>query len=469
MKILLQTFIVSGIAFQACIEKAVGLIYNILTIKEFRKRKYGGPGMVKDTVKIANDNNMKIEDGEVLKNIKKRRVYLASGVAVMLFSGVLYAWSILKIPFAEELLWDAGFLALNFTLTMCFFCLGAFFGSLLNKKIGLKYTLFISAILSGAGFVVTGFLTSSAPVLLIAAYAVTAGTGIGISYNTVVSSVTAWFPDKKGFSSGCLMLGFGLSTLILGNVIDAMYKSEAFGWRRAFVLLGIVLFAVLLFAAFVIKKPDADTHLPSVQNKRDVKKEDFERRDFTTGEMLRNFTFWRAFVCMTLLTAVGNSAISFARDLVLSVDASPDVATTMVGVLAVCNGFGRILTGILFDKSGRRFAMICANIITIISAAITLVSVSIGSLPLCIAGLCLTGISYGSCPTVTSAFTSAFYGQKYFSVNYSLINFNLIFASFIAGLSNTLMINTGSFTASFIMLLVLSLLAMGLNITIKRP
>lgn len=425
--------------------------------------------MVLQEEKNINSNSLISEEQKRLSVLSRRRVYLFSGVLVMLFSGVLYAWSILKIPFAEEFNWDAGFLALNFTLTMCFFCLGAFFGSLLNKKIGIKYTLFISSVLTGAGFVFTGYIKDSLPVLLIIAYAVFAGTGIGISYNAVVSTVTAWFPDKKGFSSGCLMLGFGLSTLILGNIIDFMYKSEVFGWRKAFIILGAVLFFVLVFAAFILKKPDENTILPSAENKKTAKAEDFEKRDFTTVQMLRNFTFWRAFVCMTLLTAVGNSAISFARDLVLSVDASPDIATTMVGVLAVCNGFGRILTGILFDRSGRRFTMYCANIITIIAAGVTLISVSINSLPLCIIGLCLTGISYGSCPTVTSAFTSAFYGQKHFSVNYSLINFNLIFASFIAGFSNTMMINTGSYSASFIMLVVLAFLAMGLNITIKKP
>ncbi|MBR3595459.1 MAG: MFS transporter [Clostridia bacterium] len=401
--------------------------------------------------------------------LSRRRLYLFSGVLVMLFSGVLYAWSILKIPFAEEYQWEAGFLALNFTLTMCFFCLGAFFGSLLNKKIGIRYTLLISAFLSGGGFVLTGFIPAEFPFLLIISYAFLSGTGIGISYNVVVSSVTSWFPDKKGISSGCLMLGFGLSTLILGNVIDFLYKSESVGWNKAFILLGAVLFTVLIFAAFTLKMPDADIQLPVSGNKRIIQKEAFERRDFTTSEMLRNFTFWRAFICMTLLTAVGNSAISFARDLVLSVDASPDIATTMVGVLAVCNGFGRILTGILFDRAGRRFAMYSANIITIIAAGVTLMAVNMNSLPICIIGLCLTGISYGSCPTVTSAFTSAFYGQKHFSVNYSLINFNLIFASFIAGFSNTLMINTGSYSSPFIMLLILAFVAMGLNISIKRP
>lgn len=401
--------------------------------------------------------------------LSKRRLFLFTGVLVMLFSGVLYAWSILKIPFTEEFSWASGFLALNFTMTMCFFCLGAFFGSLLNKKIGIRLTLLISALLSGAGFILTGFLSAGFPYFLILTYAVFAGTGIGIAYNVVVSCVTSWFPDKKGFSSGCLMLGFGLSTLILGNLIDSLYQNEAFGWRKAFFALGAVLFAVLSAASMILRKPDENVRLPEAEVKKSRVSEAFERRDFTTSEMLRNFTFWRAFICMTLLTAVGNSVISFARDLVLSVDASPDVATTMVGVLAVCNGIGRILTGIAFDRFGRKITMYGANIITIIAAAVTLIAVGINSLPMCILGLCLTGISYGSCPTVTSAFTSAFYGQKHFPVNYSIINFNLIFASFIAGAGNTLMINTGGYTVSFIMLLVLSFVAFGLNITIKRP
>ena len=200
-----------------------------------------------------------------------------------------------------------------------------------------------------------------------------------------------------------------------------------------------------------------------------VQKEAFEVRDFSTAEMLKSFTFWRAFVCMAFITAVGNSVISFARDLVISVDAAPALATTLVGVLAVCNGLGRIITGAVYDLLGRRTTMISANILTIVAAGITLLAVMLHSLPLCIAGLCLTGLSYGSCPTVTSAFTGSFYGQKYFSVNYSIVNFNLILASFIATFSNSLLISSGSYTAPFVMLLILAVCALGLNFTIRKP
>ena len=150
-------------------------------------------------------------------NLKKRSLYLVTGVFAMLFSGVLYAWSILKIPFKESFNWSDSTLAFNFTLTMCFFCLGAFFGSLICKKAGVKATLIISGLLVGAGFISTGLLTADTPSLLYLTYAVLAGSGIGIAYNVIVSSVCAWFPDKKGFCSGCLMMGFGVSTLLLGD------------------------------------------------------------------------------------------------------------------------------------------------------------------------------------------------------------------------------------------------------------
>ena len=406
---------------------------------------------------------------DVKMNLNKRWFYLVAGVFAMLFSGVLYAWSILKIPFGAEFGWSASVLSLNFTLTMCFFCLGAFFGSLVCKKIGPKYTLIVAGLLVGIGFVATGFLSAAVPALLYVTYAILAGTGIGISYNVVVSTVCSWFPDKKGLCSGCLMMGFGVSTLLLGNTISVLFENSSVGWSRTYILLGVVISVVLVIAGLILKLPTADVVFPAPKTKKSVSKEAFVVRDFSTGEMLRSFTFWRAFVCMAFITAVGNSVISFARDLVISVDAAPALATTLVGVLSVFNGIGRILTGAVYDALGRRKTMLCSNALTIVAAGVTLAAVQLHSLPVCIAGLCLAGLSYGSCPTLTSAFTASFYGQKYFSINYSLTNFNLIVAAFIANFSNSLLSATGGYSASFVMLLILAVCALGLNISIRKP
>ena len=226
---------------------------------------------------------------------------------------------------------------------------------------------------------------------------------------------------------------------------------------------------MLLIAAFLLRLPAPDTALPQPQVKAARKDEAFEAHDYTPGEMIRRFPFWRAFLCIVFLAAVGNTVISFAKDLSLSVGANAALATTLVGVLSVCNGLGRILTGALFDLLGRRRTMLLANVTAILAAAVTLLSVLAASVPLCVIGLCVTGLSYGACPTISSAFTSAFYGTKHFPVNFSIMNFNLMGASFMATAASVLLGSTGGYVAPFLLLLVLALAALVLNLSVRRP
>jgi len=402
------------------------------------------------------------------KKISVRWFYLGIGVIAMLFAGILYAWSILKAPFGAEFGWGASDLALNFTLAMCFFCLGGLLGAQLAKRLGTRITIILSGVLTSLGFILTAFLGNTSVVLLYITYGVLAGLGIGVAYNVVISTVSAWFPDKKGLCSGCLMMGFGASALVLGNAADALFKSSL-GWRTTYVLLGAAIGVVLLLTALLIKRPGEGTVLPDPKAVKSAGTETFESKDYTPRQMLCRPSFWMAFLCLVFLSAVGSSVISFAKDLALSVSAPESLAVTLVGVLSVCNGLGRILTGAMFDAFGRRKTMLCANVLTICAAGITLLAVSIGSLPLCIAGLCLTGMSYGSCPTITAAFTSSFFGMKNYPTNLSLMTFNVMGGSFIATLSSTLLESSGNYTAPFLMLLVLTVVALVVNFFIRKP
>ncbi len=401
-------------------------------------------------------------------NISVRWIHLVIGVIAMLFAGVLYTWSILKAPLSAEFGWGASELALNFTLAMSLFCIGGLLGARISKRAGHRVALIVAGVLSAAGFVLTALMRNTSVVMLYISYGILAGLGIGIAYNVVIATVSAWFPDKKGLCSGCLMMGFGASALILGNLADALFKSSL-GWRYTYMILGGAICIILILAALLLKKPDAEVILPQPKVSKTASEEAFEARDFTSLQMLCRPSFWMAFICISFLAAVGSSVISFAKDLALSVNAPESLAVSLVGVLSVCNGLGRIFTGALFDSIGRRKTMLCANAITICAASVTLFAVYIGSLPLCIAGLCLTGMSYGACPTITAAFTSSFFGMKYFSTNMALMTFTVMGGSLIATVSNKVLELTGGYTATFAMLLGLTSIALILNVFIKKP
>ena len=402
-------------------------------------------------------------------NSLNRRLYiLAVGVLTMLFAGILYAWSILKVPFAEQVGFAPDQLALSFTLTMSFFCIGGFLSGQLVRRIGTRPTILIAGALAGLGLALAGIVGKISPVCLFLSYSFLAGLGIGMAYIAIISTVNAYFPDRKGLSSGALMMGFGASTLILGNLAERLFASSL-GWEMTFVVIGAVIGFVLMLSSLFICPPAPDTVFPTAKKKALVREESFEERDYKPSEMIRRFTFWRAFLALVCFTAVGSSVISFARDLAISVGAQASFATTLVGVLAVCNGLGRILTGAVFDTMGRRFTMIGATVLTTVAASVTLVAVISSSVPLCVAGLCLTGLSYGTSPTVSSAFTLSFYGKKHFASNLSISNFNLMAASFIATACSALQTASGGYVIPFILLLSLASLSILLNLTVKKP
>ncbi len=210
--------------------------------------------------------------------------------------------------------------------------------------------------------------------------------------------------------------------------------------------------------------------LPKVEPKKEeqIEVSDDDSQNYTPSQMLNSTTFWKAFICIACLAAVGKTVISMARDLALSLCFSVSVATTLVGLLSVCNGLGRVATGVIFDKLGRRKTMIIANVMTSSAATITLLSIVTGSGILCIVGLCLTGLSFGTCPTISSAFISECFGNKFFAMNFPIMNCNLMVAAFIATGSNMIFSSTGSYVGSFILLVSLTLVALVLNLSIKR-
>lgn len=397
-----------------------------------------------------------------MKSKVVRWPYLVAGVVMMLFAGIIYAWSILNAPLVKAFNWDKAALGLNFTITMCFFCLGGILGGILTKKLSPRLSVIIAAILVFLGFTISSRMNGSIAILYIS-YGGLSGLGIGIAYNVVISSVTSWFPDKRGTASGALMMGFGASTLVLGAFAENFIKS--LGWRPTYLLLGVSILVVLVIGSFFIKNAGPDVNLPSPK----TQKESAEKsQEYMPAEMLRRSSFWKFFILVILLSAVGTCVISLAKNISLAVGATDSFAILLVGILSISNGLGRIITGALYDISGRRKTMLIVNIVTIIAPIIMLLSITLNSIPLVTLGLILVGLSYGSCPPISSAYTSGFYGKKNFALNFSLANTTLIFASFSSTIAGSMITASKSYISTFVMLICFAVVGLFINFSIKK-
>lgn len=395
-----------------------------------------------------------------------RWLRLAAGAVALLFAGVIYAWSILKEPLAFQFGWPDSALALNFTITFCFFGVGGIVGSMLSRKTSPRATLLTGAVLAGAGFMGASRISGAHVAALYISYGVCGGLGIGMAYNAVVSTVSAWFPDRRGLSSGIVMMSFGASSLVVGRLAAAMIASPTLGWRAAYLWLGLALLAVLGGAAVFIVPPKPDAALP--KPRRAAEKEEAVA-DMAPGQMLRRASYWKFYIFGMLITAAGSAVISFARDVSLAFGASEPTAITLVGVLAVFNGVGRIVSGLTYDALGRRVNMAATGAASIGASLLVIAGLALPCAPLGVAGLCLTGFAYGGIPTILPAFIGSFYGRGYLAANYSVANTLVIPASFGAALVGLLLEVSGSYIVIFAALAAVSALALALGLGIKRP
>lgn len=414
---------------------------------------------------------------------RNRWFYAAVGVIVLLFAGLIYAWSVLSRPLAQYFTeWTSAQLSLTFTICMTFFCLGGVLAGFLSGRINAKFNLAASAFLFLAGFFLAAKTSSLAGLYI--GYGILAGTGSGFAYNTIMGTVTKYFPDKPGLISGILLMGFGIGSFIIGKVYQA-YTGPGEGWRTSFEIFGILLFAVMILSAFFLKAPeggkeDGDKNgagaAEGIGKKAAAaemagKSSASEIIDMAPAAMLKRSSFWLYFIWAVLLCAAGLAVISQAGGMVLEV--SPDISagtvSTVVGLISIFNGIGRVLFGGLFDKIGRVKTMVLNEILFCVALGLLILSLMTGILPALVAGFMIMGLAYGGVPTTNSAFVGAFYGKKNYSVNFSLLNLNLIFSSFGGTVAGLLYDASGSYFSTLTAMLGAVIVGIFIAVMIKRP
>ncbi len=398
-----------------------------------------------------------------------RWVYAIIGVIVLVFAGLVYAWSVISKPieatFAGE--WTKAQLSMTFTLTMAMFCIGCLLGGILAKKVKARYYVLASGVLFFAGFMLASG-TQSLPTLYLG-FGVMAGLASGLAYNAVMSTMSAWFPDKQGLISGILLMGFGIGSFIIGKVYAAYTPSDGGdGWRASFKVFAIILLVVMVVCSFFFVRPGEDFKPPVAENKKVVRE---PALDIPTGQMVRKVPFWLYYIWAILLSAAGLALVSQANGIAEQV--GPHVSAgnlaTVVGLISIMNGVGRVFFGGLFDKKGYRFTMILDMIVFIIASGILILALKSGNFAFIVLGFIVGGFAYSGVTPTNSAIISDFFGRTNYPMNFSLINTNLIIASFASTIAGKLYDASQSYMSTIFMMLGVTIAGFIVFIGIRRP
>ncbi|MFQ8601808.1 MAG: MFS transporter [Anaerovoracaceae bacterium] len=324
-----------------------------------------------------------------------RWIYLIIGTVLLLLLGLIYAWSIFKAPFTEVFpTWSVSQLSMTFTISMIFFCLGGFASGQIIKKVKPAFVMCISAAFLFSGFLgvsaIGKFENDVALILLYIFYGIMCGSGVGLGYNCVISTVNSWFSDKAGFSSGILLMGFGFGGLLFGGLVSILIDNV--GLFAAFRILSVAAVIILVAGSFFMKA--------SEEIVQESDREYDGRNNLKTGEMLRDSRFWLFILWSVLLNSAGLLVINSAANIAFVYG-----APTLFGLfVSVFNGAGRVILGGAFDKYRRKITLLLDTVFVFTAGALLISGDFTNHVWLILIGLFVTGIGYGGVPAITSAF-----------------------------------------------------------------
>lgn len=377
------------------------------------------------------------------RHINRTRILSVSGcLLVQLCVGIIYLWSLFKMPMAEAFGCDAQSLSMVSSYMMMAFVLGCLLGGILNDKKGPQLTCRLGVQLFSMGIVTTAWLTKSTIMLVNLTYAGLGGIGSGLAYSACVSCVQKWLPDRRGLATGLAVASFGLSTVVFAPVFQAImgtFTSEVTGlvdFRGVFSTLALIFLTAGLVGCLLIRLPKeaAAVHTASGSG-----------HDLPLGEALRTPQYWCIFFSVFFINGTWNLTVPVLYDLGIQRGLSAAVATFAVSFTGIPNAVGRLLMASLSDKLGRRNCICLLSGMTAV-AALLMIFVRGWSYILVV---CIIAFAYGGPSSVNAAMTTDYFGSRYSGTNYGVIMLALGASSlFFNCLSATVF--HGSVTLSFV-------------------
>lgn len=291
---------------------------------------------------------------------------VAASVGLNFYLTVVFGlgFNVFFLPILREFGWSRALTSGAFSLRAVEAGLLAPVVGFLVDRWGPRIVILLGVIFGGAGMVMLGYVNSLSSfyiAFLIASLGMT-GAGHGVSW---VTSVANWFKRRRGRALGVAMLGpvvggpFVVVIALLENLI---------GWRIATIMLGVGLWIVGIPLAMVARsRPEPYGYLPDgdapdtvsesvVEEVLELDPEE-DSNGLTVSQASRTREFW-VIVLLFALMFVGISGLMVHLIPLLEDQSySAAQAASLLGLMFLLSGIGRIGSGVLADKFDYRLVL----------------------------------------------------------------------------------------------------------------
>ncbi|MBI5967698.1 MAG: MFS transporter [Deltaproteobacteria bacterium] len=353
-----------------------------------------------------------------------------SFINIAIAYGLNFSFSIFFVAILEEFKWSRASIAGAFSLSSLILGIGSWPGGGLVDRFGPRKILIGGSIILSFSTIASGWIREVWHLYLL--FGILAGIGLcslgGVPNSVLLSN---WFVKNRGTMVGIAFSGMGIGIFIIGP--SAQYLISSFGWRIAYMILGLtVLVFSLPLNCFLQnwpneKKEGYSKHYrsptsPEIQDQIKNPYNGNERGDWTLGGSMKTLSYWSLFFSY-LLVPLGIFPVAI-HQVAYMVDQghSKILAAFIFGVIGLLSSVGRFFFGTLSDRIGREKAVTWSFICSITGILVLIFLPSLKSVFWLYVYSILFGLGFGARGPIITAMMADMFPGKHFGSIYGFIN-----------------------------------------------
>ena len=295
----------------------------------------------------------------------RNRWFIAlAAIGLHISIGSVYAWSVLTRPIMADMGFTLSQTTWTFSLAILMLGLSAGFLGSFAEKIGPKKSGLLAMLFWVTGLLGTAYALSIHNLtLLYLFYGIIGGIGLGIGYITPVSTLVKYFPNRPGFATGLAIMGFGFASLIAGPLMQ--YLVAQVGLVDTFIILGVIYLVIMGASSLYLKAPQPKHPTRTTKDKSAMY---VHTHGMLANDAMKTWQFralwWVFFINITCGIGLLSLASPMAQE---AIGMTPAAAASLVGIIGIFNGGGRIAWSTISDYLGRSQTYILFFIIEIVA------------------------------------------------------------------------------------------------------
>ncbi|MDY6910817.1 MAG: MFS transporter [Chloroflexota bacterium] len=224
------------------------------------------------------------------------------------FMGISYSFGVFLTSLQEEFAWSRATASTVFSLYLLLSGVLAIIGRQIANIYGPRLVILVMGVISGLSLLLTSQVQSAWQLYF--SYSLLLSIGTGAICIIVMSTTSRWCSRQEAIAVGIVRAGAGLGIAIMVHLSASLIS--AYDWRHAYLIVGIIAWAIIIPAALLLKKAPSNSKAYSDSNNQNISSKYLSTTEkaLLSSETTKNRNLW--------LYPVMGLSYSFCLHLVMS-------------------------------------------------------------------------------------------------------------------------------------------------------